>query len=415
MITNILRIPFTRSFKPLMLTDKLDYKLTFDTDELGIYVHIPFCNILCSFCPYNRIKYDKSLVEPFKDALLNEINMMGSLFQSKKTITSVYFGGGTPALMLEELGEIVVSLKKNFKINNNLGIELHPKDITPVSLLKLKKIGFDMVSIGVQSFQRSCLHSLGREYIDGAEKVRLAKQAGFKTIDVDLIFGMLNQSEENLRKDFLTAFASGATQVSTYPLIEFSYANNNSKPLGKQQKKQLLECLEKSGREIGCERTAVWTFAKRNTHGYSSITRDAFIGFGPSATSLSKEFFKINTFSIDEYIKCVNSGKVPTALTMQFSERTRALYWLFWNAYTLRLDNNKFKKLFKVNLDKIFKFELRIALLFGLLSKDGNSYILTKRGTYLYHLIEQRYTNQYIDKTWGIARQNAWPKKIKLY
>ena len=398
-----------------MLTDKLDYKLTFDTDELGLYIHIPFCFTLCSFCPYNRIKYDKSLIEPFKEALLNEINMVGSLFQSKKTITSVYFGGGTPALMLEELGEIMASLKKNFKINRNIGIELHPKDITTVSLHKLKNIGFDMVSIGIQSFQRECLHSLGREYIDGAEKVKLAKQAGFKTIDVDLIFGIVNQNEENLRNDFLTAFASGATQVSTYPFIEFSYVNNKSKPLGKQDKKQLFECLEKVGKEIDCERTAVWTFAKRNTLGYSSITRDAFIGFGPSATSLTKEFFKINTFSIDEYIKCVNNGKIPTALTMKFSERTRALYWLFWNAYTLRLDNDKFKKLFNVNIEKKFKFEISIALLFGLLSREGDSYQLTKRGTYLYHLIEQQYTNQYIDKTWGIARQNAWPKKIKLY
>ena len=69
---------------------------------------------------------------------------------------------------------------------------------------------------------------------------------------------------------------------------------------------------------------------------------------------------------------------------MKFSERTRALYWLFWNTYTLRLDNDKFKKLFNVNIAKKFKFEISIALLFGLLSREGDSYQLTKRQNTIY-------------------------------
>ena len=415
MITSILRVILTRSFKPLMFTSKVDYKMEFDSNEIGIYVHIPFCKTLCPFCPYNKIKYDESMINPYKTALINEINMVGRLYEDKKVITSVYFGGGSPALMLNELGEIITALKKNFNINSSIDIELHPSDITKESLFKIKSIGFDMVSIGIQSFQLECLNTLGREYIDGAEKVRLVKAAGFNTIDIDLIFGIANQGEDILRKDFLMAFELGATQVSTYPFIDFSYANNIRKPLGKQEKKQLLNCLEKTSVEIGCDRTAVWTFAKKGTTRYSSITRDAFIGFGPSATSLTKKFLKLNTFSVEEYITCVNNGKIPTAMTMKFSERNRALYWMFWNAYTLKFNNDEFKKLFGVNLEKMFKFELKIASTLGLLNKVKNSYELTKKGTYFYHLLEQRYTNQYIDKSWRVARENPWPKEIKLY
>jgi len=211
------------------------------------------------------------------------------------------------------------------------------------------------------------------------------------------------------------AFELGATQVSTYPFIDFSYADNIRKPLGKQEKKQLLNCLEKASTDIGCDRTAVWTFGKRDTNRYSSITRDAFIGFGPSATTLTKEFLKLNTFSVEEYIKCINDGKIPTAMTMKFSERNRALYWLFWNAYTLKFNNNEFKKLFGVNLEKMFKVELRMARLLGLLIKVDNNYELTKKGTYFYHLLEQKYTNRYIDKSWRVARENPWPEEIKLY
>ncbi|MBU3100903.1 MULTISPECIES: radical SAM protein [Clostridium] len=415
MITSILRVILTRSFKPLMFTSKVDYKMEFDSNEIGIYVHIPFCKTLCPFCPYNKIKYDESMINPYKTALIDEINMVGGLYGRKKVITSVYFGGGSPALMLNELGEIITALKKNFNISTSIGIELHPSDITKESLLKIKSIGFDMVSIGIQSFQLECLNTLGREYIDGAEKVRLVKAAGFKTIDVDLIFGIANQGEDILKKDFLMAFELGATQVSTYPFIDFSYANNIRKPLGKQEKKRLLNCLEKTSIEIGCDRTAVWTFAKKGTIRYSSITRDAFIGFGPSATSLTKEFLKLNTFSVEEYIKCVNKGKIPTAMTMKFSERNRALYWLFWNAYTLKFNDDEFKKLFGVNLEKMFKIELRIGIALRLLTKVENSYILTKKGTYFYHLLEQKYTNRYIDKSWREARKNPWPNEIRLY
>ncbi|MCB2307339.1 radical SAM protein [Clostridium estertheticum] len=415
MITSILRVLLTRSFKPLMFTSNIDYKMEFDSNEIGIYVHIPFCKTLCPFCPYNKIKYDESIINPYKTALIDEINMVGGLYEDKKVITSVYFGGGSPALMLNELGEIITALKKNFNISSSIGIELHPSDITKESLFKIKSIGFDMVSIGIQSFQSECLNSLGREYIDGAEKVRLVKAAGFNTIDVDLIFGIANQGEDVLKKDFLMAFELGATQVSTYPFIDFSYANNIRKPLGKQEKKQLLDCLEKTSVEIGCDRTAVWTFAKKGTSRYSSITRDAFIGFGPSATSLTKEFLKLNTFSVEEYIKRVNNGKIPAAMTMKFSERNRALYWLFWNAYTLKFNNDEFKKLFGVNLEKMFKIELRIGITLRLLTKVENSYILTKKGTYFYHLLEQKYTNRYIDKSWREARGNPWPNEIRLY
>jgi oxygen-independent coproporphyrinogen-3 oxidase len=354
------------------------------------------------------------MAKKYKIALIKEINMAGSLINNK-IITSVYFGGGSPALMLEELPDIIKALRDNFHINCNIGIELHPRDVNESALLKLKNMGFDMVSIGIQSFQEKSLKILGRENINGAEKVEIAYKAGFKTIDVDLIFGIENQCEEDLKKDFKTAFQSGATQVSTYPFIDFSYANNKSKPLCKRDKKKLLKYLEKVSEELQCTRTAVWTFGKKHIPKYSSITRDNFIGFGPSATTLLKNFFKINTFSVEEYINCINNEQLPTALTLKFTQRTRALYWLFWNSYTLKINSENFKKLFNKDLEQIFKFELRLGRLLGLISKTNEGYSLTEKGIYKYHLVEQSYTHQYIDKTWRIAQQEPWPERIKLY
>jgi oxygen-independent coproporphyrinogen-3 oxidase len=414
MITNILRVLLTRSFKPLAFTNIIQEKLDLKGEKFGIYVHIPFCKTLCSFCPYNKVEYNKDLVERYKKALIGEINSYGGLY-TKKNITSVYFGGGTPALMLDDLEDIIQCLRKNFTISCNIGIELHPRDINESCLKKLKNIGFNMISIGIQSFQKSYLHSLGREYIDGKSKVEMVNRAGFKVIDVDLIFGIVKQSKEDLKKDLITAFNSGATQVSTYPFIDFSYAQNKNKPLGRKEKKELLKCIEETISKINCERTSVWTFGRRNSEKYSSITRDAYIGFGPSAASLTKKVFQVNTFSVEEYISSINNKRNPAALSLKFTERTRALYWLFWNAYTLKLDNKAFFNLFHKNLEQVFGIELKLAEITGLINKVSNVYELTKKGAYLYHIIEQNYTHQYIDKTWKKAREEAWPKYINLY
>lgn len=415
MITNLLRLLFTRSLQPFIFTQDGINELNMEVPELGIYVHIPFCTTLCPFCPYNKIKYDNALALAYKDALIKEIYMAGALNNKKVKITSVYFGGGSPALMLDELADILAAIKDNFNIKSNIGIELHPRDINEDALLKLKKIGFDMVSIGIQSFEEKSLSTLGREYIDGASKVKMATAAGFTTIDVDLMFGIKGQTKTDLKNDFITAFTSGATQVSTYPFIDFSYADNKSKPIGKKQKKELLEYLETVSEELDCVRTAVWTFGKRDVKKYSSVTRDNFIGFGSSATTLLKDFFKINTFSVVEYIKCINNGKIPTALTLKFTPRTRGLYWLFWNSYTLKINSESFKRIFDREIEDLFRFELRLGIILGLIRKTMEGYELTQKGTYNYHLVEQAYTHQYIDKTWSIARREPWPENIKLY
>ncbi|KGM95350.1 radical SAM protein [Clostridium botulinum] len=413
MITSILRVLLTRSFKSLVFENNVKEQSELEMNEFGIYIHIPFCTTLCPFCPYNKEKYNEELASKYKEALISEIEMAGKS-HGRKNITSVYFGGGTPALMLEDLEDITSILKKNFNLNNNMGIELHPRDIDKYCLTKLKNIGFDMISIGIQSFNKKCLESLGREYVYGEDKVKLVSEAGFKVIDVDLIFGINGQSREELRKDFLAAFKSGATQVSTYPFIDFSYANNKNKPLGRKDKRELLDCINTISNDIYCERTSVWTFGKKNVSKYSSITRDLYIGFGPSAATLTKDVFKVNTFSVKEYIKSVKDNKKATAITMKFSKRTRALYWLFWNAYTLKLSNKEFYKLFNINLEEFFGVEFKIAEFLQLVKKVSDGYMLTKRGAYIYHLMEQRYTHEYIDKTWRITKENPWPKEIVL-
>jgi len=232
---------------------------------------------------------------------------------------------------------------------------------------------------------------------------------------VDLIFGIPGQSVDDLVADFICAVSNGATQVSTYPFIDFSFANNDQKPLGATQKRQMLNALIASAQKYGYERSSVWTFARTGTPQYSSVTRDNFIGFGPSASSLLRDEFNINTFSVPEYIRAVKEGRSATTLTMHFNDRSRALFWLFWNAYNLNLSEKVYFELFGTPLKTMFAPELALARLLQLVVPTEYGYRLTKFGAYIFHLVEQAYTHNYIDKVWSTARSEAWPMHVDLY
>lgn len=414
-LTSMLRVLLTRSFKPFVFEGNYDNRLEFeDLDDLGLYVHIPFCRSICDFCPYCKEEYDENRAADYKKALLEEIDIVCSNMTGPKKTTSLYFGGGTPALMIDDLEEIIGKLKQYFIISEGIGVELHPSDISDMNLRKLKSAGVTMVSIGIQSFDDDCLMKLGRKNDNFKDKLALVDCFGFDAVDVDLIFAIPGQTSETLIKDIKTAFGNGATQVSTYPFIDFTFADNEYKPMSERVKKKMLGDLVKWNSEMDIERTSVWTFAKRNTKKYSSVTRDSFLGFGVSATSLLKKSFKINTFSIDDYIKRVDAELLPTSLTTRFTKRQRAVYYLFWGAYSMNIHMDKFEKIIGIPLNKIFGLEFFLAEKSGFCRRNGDMYEITDKAAYFYHYIEQVYTTAYIDKMWNISRKIAFPEKLIL-
>ena len=452
-LTSALRTMLTRSVKPFVfegIDESEAKKPLYYTEEknLGLYVHIPFCRSICAFCPYCKVLYDEQTAKDYTDALRKEIALVGNElvefkpvgnalaengqisdekgknqdFQ-KKRATSLYFGGGSPGLLAHSLGRIIGELKKYFIIEEGIGVELHPSDVTKETLSVLKNAGVTMISTGIQSFDENCLASLGRSAADYGQIFSLLREAQFDVIDVDLIFAIPGQTIESLKADILKAFELGATQISTYPFIDFTYANNKEKPLKEKYKKDMLYAIAEFCRGQDLERTSVWTFAKKGTQKYSSITRDSFLGFGVSATSLLKTQFKLNTFSIPEYIKRVDKGIKPISLRVNFTPRQRAVYYLFWRAYGMKIDEKSFNEFFDASLSSMYGFEMALSFFLGLVSKEiqtdenGNTYktyTLTDKGAYYYHFIEQQYTTSYIDKMWSISRLESWPEKIIL-
>ena len=414
-IANLTRMWLTRSVRPFTFTDEYDRNLPFrDCDNLGLYVHIPFCRKICSFCPYCKTVFDEKTCSRYIDYILKEIHLICSGYSEKKKATSLYFGGGTPALASDRIGEIITALMQHFDITEGIGIELHPDDVTEKTLRTLKDAGITKISIGIQSFSDKFRDILGRNNIDISSVSSALSAVPFETVSMDMIFALPTQTFDDLKSDIDTALSTGANHIAIYPFIDFTFTDSKVKAMAKKEKRRILDSITEYCFKRGLSRDSIWTFSSKSSARYSSMTRESFLGFGCSATSLFNDSFKINTFDIDSYFHRIDEEKPPTSLTLRFTKRQRMVYWLFWTAYTTKVRSADFEKFFDVPLEKMFGTELRLGKRFGLIKQSGNIYEMTPKGAFYYHYFESFYTLAYIDKMWGIMRKDAFPDFIKL-
>ena len=340
--------------------------------------------------------------------------MVGSQYPDKKEVTSLYFGGGTPALAVERLAEIISTLQEYFIITEGIGLELHPRNVNVEMLTKLKAAGITKISIGIQSFQQKYQDILGRDVVDIETMAAALAQVEFETVSMDFIFALPNQTYLDLKSDIELAFSHGANHVAIYPFIDFTFTSSKVKVMEKKEKRKLLDEITNYCMQQGYHRSSIWTFSSEKDANYSSMTRENFLGFGCSATTLLRDQFKINTFSVDEYCKRIAEQKLATSLTIRFTKRQRMIYFLFWTAYSTKVDSRDFERFFGTSLQKMYGFELWFAKRLGFVNEENGVYEMTLKGAFYYHYYENFYTLAYIDKMWGIMRKEAFPEKIEL-
>ncbi|HXG57822.1 MAG TPA: radical SAM family heme chaperone HemW [Thermoanaerobaculia bacterium] len=183
----------------------------------GIYVHLPFCGVRCTYCPF-AISTDLSRERAYTDALLREIGARAT----GEEAGSVYFGGGTPSRTpLASLERIAGALRERFRIRTDaeFSMEANPEDVTPQALRAWMALGVNRISIGVQSFHDAELRPLGRLHTarQARDAVEAAVAAGIRT-NLDLIAGLPNQSQESFAATLETALATGVGHLSLYML-----------------------------------------------------------------------------------------------------------------------------------------------------------------------------------------------------
>ena len=414
-ITNLTRMWLTRTTKPFTFKNEYDQILPFaECENLGLYVHIPFCKSICNFCPYCKVRYSAELCDRYIDSLIQEIHLVGSQNAERKNVTSLYFGGGTPALAAHRIKEIVDALNDHFIITEGIGLELHPDNVNIEVLQALKNTGVTKISIGIQSFCDKYQKILGRKEIDTTAMMSALAAVPFETVSMDFIFALPGQTYDDLKSDIDKAFSLGANHIAIYPFIDFTFTESPVAAMPKKEKRELLDAITQYCLGKGYSRSSIWTFSSEPDANYSSMTRDNFLGFGCSATSLFKGQFKINTFDVESYCERIRSCNLATSLTIRFTKRQRMIYWLFWTAYSTRVNARDFEKFFGVPLKKMYGFELWVAKRLGFIKEHDGIYEMTLKGAFYYHYYENFYTLSYIDKMWRIMRKEAFPEQIKL-
>lgn len=385
-----------------------------------VYIHIPFCRSLCPYCPYNRVLYDARQSRDYVDALHCEIDRyrdrLGDI-----AIGSIYIGGGTPTTVVDDLAGLVAHLRQRFRQEGPVAVETTPEDLDPPNIEKLRQAGVDLLSIGVQSFDDRYLKLLGRRHRSEVlpEAIRRATTAGFDSVNLDLMFALPGQTTAEALADLDTAIDLGARQVTLYPLFTFRYSS-----VGRQlqlkdvdfprlhTRRRMYRALHKKTLSRGFERVSVWGFKTSEATRFSSVTRDEYIGIGAGAASCLPGIFRFNTYSIPEYIKRSSAGASTVSLHMRMSDAMTRLYWLYWRLYETRIPKDGFARYFSRHAS--LRCLLWMAMHLRLLSETAESYVLTERGAFWIHLMQNYYVLNYIDEVWTRSMRDAWPARIEL-
>lgn len=401
------------------------YEPTFPVDlkRVGLYLHVPFCKNLCPFCPYNRVEYQDTLFEQYEKAVHEEIELYTPHLKGCDFV-SLYIGGGTPTVNLFGLLRILNHLKKNFSLSCDFCIELHPANMETECLKELKQVGVTMLSVGIESTTDRILQNIGRNH-DGTtalKSLRRAVETGFDAVNADLMFALPGQSLKDWENDLITIIKEGVDQVSTYPLFSFPYSD-----LGQSQKiksvkrpdssliRSMLNLTDSLLTSSGYERCAVWSWLKPSMKKFSSITRHHYVGFGPSAASMTGKDFYVNTFDVASYAETLPK-KRPIALSMPVDLHLEMAYWLYWRVYELKIQQNDFKELFgeEYSLESSFNHIIRPFQLAGMIEKWNGGYQVTNSGAYWIHRLQNEYSLNYINRLWGACRKVSWPKEVYL-
>ncbi len=389
--------------------------------KTNLYIHIPFCKNMCPYCPYNKIRYDKNLVQPFLKAILNEIKMYNEKF-GKIEINSIYIGGGTPTNLIDELGIILDEIKERFYVVGEICIETNPNDINKYVGKKLTEYGIDLVSLGVQSFNNRFLDLIGRNYHSDIIKpaIDLLLARNFKSVNLDLIFAFPGEKINDVVSDVTKAIASGVDQITAYPLFTFPYSTIGKYLKIKKVKmpnifirRRMYKTIYEYFTNEGFEPTSVWGFKKSNVPRYSSVTRENYIGFGPGAGSNIGGIYYLNTFSVEEYIKKSLQNKLPIALKMDFTNLMSAYHWFYWRLYDTSIPKEELYKIFGLKNRKM-NMILSLMKLSGLSYEKNGMIVLNERGSFWLHLLQNYFSLNYINKVWSIAQKVPWPERIGI-
>lgn len=288
----------------------------------GIYLHIPFCRKRCHYCDFFK-STDLSQKARLLEGLRKELESRASELDSEE-INTIYLGGGTPSvLLIDELKDILNTIRLNYQVSPKAEItmEANPDDLSQAILSAIREIGFNRLSMGVQSFSESDLKLMNRRHgvMQALQSVKWAKKAGFSNISIDLIYGLPNQSLEEWERNVRIAVELDVQHISAYNLTYHEgtvfydqLKKGILKELPDELSLQQFEMLISILKEAGFEHYEISNFCKPSLysqHNSSYWKSKKYLGIGPSAHSFDLVTRRWNVSSVSGYLDGIENNK----------------------------------------------------------------------------------------------------------
>ncbi|MGE5160191.1 MAG: coproporphyrinogen III oxidase family protein [Betaproteobacteria bacterium] len=354
-----------------------------------LYVHVPFCEVLCPYCSFHRVHFEERRARRYFAALRREIRRYRS---EGYVFSGVYVGGGTPTVLPGELADTLGLIRELNPGLSDVSVETNPKDLRDEVLTMLQGAGVDRLSVGVQTFDDGLLRQMMRleKYGCRAEILeRLAAAAGrFRTLNVDMIWNLPQQTAAMLEADLDTLLVSPANQASLYPLMTSpTAARRMTKTLGRRHRERMGEQYERILGRLGPSfaPTSAWCFS-RGSKGIDEYIVGAanYVGLGSGAFSYVDGVLYATTFSLQAYVERIDHGLTGVTGERRMGVRERMRYDLLVRLFGLRMEKAWVRALYGERFERTLRPELLGLKLLGAIAEDERGWSLTPRGMFLW-------------------------------
>lgn len=351
---------------------------------IGLYIHVPFCENKCPYCDFYSVKCDPDLVDKYATGVCETLKKYSQ--EMSLAFDTIYFGGGTPSLLgNENVEKILQTVRENFRLRaKEVTLEVNPTTASTLDFERLLEAGVNRLSIGVQSAADEELKQLGRRHTvrDAERTIKMAQEAGFENISVDLMVAVPSQTKRSLQKSIDFCVNQNIQHVSAYLLkIEENtpfYKNQAQLELkDDDEQAELYLYLVNELEKQGFKQYEISNFAKESYQGQHNLkywNAEEYLGIGPSAHS----FVDGKRFSYPRSLQDFLSGK--NEIICDGSGGTVEEYLMLKLRLHEGINNDDFKDRFGKDLPQICFERAKNYQKYGLTEVDDKSIRLTKRG-----------------------------------
>ena len=365
-------------------------------NDISLYIHIPFCDVICPYCDFNKYSKVDNLIPEFVKSLIKEINIRK--IENKK-VASISFGGGTPSYISNnDLKIIFKNISDNFDLKKNIeiSIEVNPKDINEDRVKFYENLGINRISIGGQSFDNSVLKTLGRNHDSEnlLESLEIIKKSTISNINLDLIYGVPNQKlyswENSLNKFIEFSFPHLSAYQLTFETKTKFYRDlmiNKIKEIDENIAVEMFQVLNNILKKNGYINYEIsnWSKPKRESiHNLRYWRKKNYLGFGPGASSFLDNKRTTNIRSLKKYITNLQKSNLEFEENYTLERDDILIENIMLNLrLSYGINHDEFKSIFGINFNDVFSELINNLTQYDLINSNSKSTRLTEKGKLL--------------------------------